>query len=101
MDADAAAALQLLGDLLAEFAFAPDGGVSRAAALSLLVTGVARSGMDISPMFIIQKPAPGTGGSYLADLSAAISLGARAAVMAWSTSAEENEKRLIAAALEQ
>jgi putative DNA primase/helicase len=98
---DALAALQLLDDLLTEFPFVSDNGVSHAAALCLLLTAVQRGMMPVAPMFVIVKPQPGTGGSYLVDIAAAIALGDVPPVIAWSTSEEENDKRLIAMALTQ
>jgi putative DNA primase/helicase len=65
------------------------------------MTSVLRAMMEVAPLHLIDKPAPGTGGSYLIDIAAAIALGSRAPVIAWSPSAEENEKRLISAALAQ
>jgi putative DNA primase/helicase len=95
-------ALDLLARLLPEFPFGGDNpAVSRAGALSLLITAVLRGTMDIAPMHFVDKPAPGTGGSYLIDIAAAIMLGTRAPVISWAPKAEENEKRLIGAAAMQ
>lgn len=99
--ADANAALDLLSGLLEEFAFAEDEGVSRSAALALLMTPVLRAAMPVVPMFVITKPEAGTGGTYLVNLASMIATGELAPVLALSTNPEENEKRLGAAALAQ
>jgi putative DNA primase/helicase len=94
-------ALALLNGLLAEFVFADNDNVSRSAALSMMMSAVLRGAMPVSPMHVITKPEAGTGGSYLQDLVAAIALGERCPVISLSASEEENEKRLVSAALSQ
>jgi hypothetical protein len=98
---DALDALALLDGLLSEFVFADDHDVSRSAAASMMMTAVLRGAMDVAPMHVITKPEPGTGGSYLQDLVAAIAIGKRCPVMSLTGNDEENEKRLTAAALTQ
>lgn len=97
---DALAARHVLNDLLEEFCFA-DEGVSRSAALAMLMTPVLRGAMDVAPMFVVTKPEAGTGGSYLQHLASMIATGERAPVISLTPNPEENEKRLAAAALSQ
>jgi putative DNA primase/helicase len=100
--ADAEGALQTLDGLLDEFPFKDGGGaesVDRAVALSELLTPVLRGAMPTAPMHVANAPQPGTGKSYLADLSSCIATGERCAVVAFSPSAEETEKRLNGSAL--
>jgi hypothetical protein len=52
-------------------------------------------------MHVITKPDSGTGASYLQDLVAAIAIGDRCPVMSLSPNMEENEKRLMSAAIAQ
>jgi hypothetical protein len=86
---DAEAALSVLDALLSEFPFR-DGGktesVDRAVALSELLTPVLRGAMSAAPMHLANAPQPGTGKSYLADLSSCIATGERCAVVAFSPS---------------
>ena len=94
---DAEAAMALLGELLEEFPFAND--VSRAVALSSIITPVLRGAMSVAPLHLITAPEPGSGKSYLADVASMIATGERAAVVAVAPNPEETEKRLIGAAL--
>jgi putative DNA primase/helicase len=98
---DALNALALLNGLLEEFSFADDNDISRSAALSMLMTPVLRGAMPVAPMHVITKPEAGTGGSYLQDLTAAIAIGERCPVISLSPNMEENEKRLMSAAIAQ
>ena len=50
-------------------------------------------------MHLANAPQPGTGKSYLADLASCIATGERCAVVAFSPSPEETEKRLNGSAL--
>jgi hypothetical protein len=95
---DAMRAAQLLNGLLGEFPFVDDQ-VSRAVALSALITPVLRGSMTAVPMHLITAPQPGSGKSYLIDLASAIATGESAAVIAAGHSPEEMEKRLVGAAL--
>ncbi len=98
--ADALEALALLRALLDEVKFADDGGVSLAGAISMLMTPVLRGMMSVAPLHIVNKPAPGTGGSYMQDIMAAISIGEPCPVLSLTlNNDEENEKRLSSAAL--
>jgi putative DNA primase/helicase len=97
---DALDALALLNGLLDEVRFADDNNVSRAAALSMLMTPVLRGTMQAAPLHIVNKPAPGTGGSYMQDIMAAIAIGEPCPVILLTPdNDEENEKKLTAAAL--
>jgi putative DNA primase/helicase len=99
---DAEEALKLLGGLLDEFSFTDDDGVSRSAAMSMLMTATLRGAMPVAPMHVITKPEAGTGGSYLQDVMAAIAIGERCPVLSLVPDDDrENEKRLHAAALGQ
>lgn len=98
---DAIIARDQLNELLDEFVFAEDEGVSRSAALAMLMTPVLRGAMEVAPMFVITKPEAGTGASYLQDIAAMIATGERAPVISLTVNPEENEKRLGGAALSQ
>jgi putative DNA primase/helicase len=98
---DALVALALLNSLLDEFKFADDDNISRSAALSMIMTPVLRGAMPVAPMHVITKPDAGTGASYLQDLVAAIAIGERCPVMSLSPDMEENDKRLMSAAIAQ
>jgi putative DNA primase/helicase len=98
---DAQSALALLVGLLSEFTFAADNGVSRSAALSMLMTPVLRAAMDVAPMHVITKPVAGSGASYLQDIAAAIAFGERCPVLSFAKKEEENDKRLMDAAINQ
>jgi putative DNA primase/helicase len=92
---DAQRALQLLEELLAEFPFADD--VSKAVALSALMTPIVRGAFPVAPMHVCSATAAGSGKSYLGDVAASISIGQPMPVMAAGRSEEETEKRLGAA----
>ena len=98
---DAVDALALLEGLLDEFSFETDAGVSKSAALSMLITPVLRGAMPVAPMHVISKPVAGTGASYLQDLVAALAIGERCPVVSFSSNGEENDKRLMDAAISQ
>ena len=100
--ADAIGALLVLDTLLDEFPFKDGGGpksIDRAVALSELITPVLRGAMSTAPMHLANAPQPGTGKSYLADLTSCVSTGERCAVVAFSPNPEETEKRLNGSAL--
>ncbi|MEN2787563.1 hypothetical protein ACFOKI_02915 [Sphingomonas qilianensis] len=96
--ADAQDALAKLDALLDDFPFTDD--VSRAVALSALITPVVRGAMTVAPMHAITATAPGSGKSYIVDLVSAISGGERAPVMSAGKTEEETEKRLVGATIE-
>jgi putative DNA primase/helicase len=96
---DALAQLQILEDLLSECAFIDgDKGVSKAVALSALITPVVRGAFPITPAHCCRAAEMGSGKSYLWDISAAIATGELMPVMSASEDDEaETEKRLTAA----
>jgi hypothetical protein len=98
--ADARKALELIEGLLDEFVFA-DGtnGVSKAVAVSGIVTTVARAMFVVVPMHVADAPVAGTGKSYYFDIIAVIVTGQRMPVIPAGASEEELEKRLGAAML--
>lgn len=91
---DAAVALQLLDDLLAEFPFVNQ--ASRSVALSALMTPVARGAMSCVPLHAVAAPEAGSGKSFLIDLAASLATGEVAPVIAAGRNEEETEKRLAA-----
>jgi RepB DNA-primase from phage plasmid len=95
---NAAHALLFLDKLLDEFPF--EDPASRSVALSGILTTVCRGAFPVAPMHAITAPTPGSGKSYLIDVIVAIANGNFAAVFTWSTSMEENEKRIDGALLD-
>ena len=91
-------ALADLDKLLDEFPF--DDAASRSVALSGILTTVCRGAFPVAPLHAVTAPTPGSGKSYLIDVIAAVANGNFAAVFTWSTSAEENEKRIDGALLD-
>lgn len=94
----AARALADLDKLLDEFPFEDD--PSRSVALSGILTAVCRGAFPVAPLHAVTAPTPGSGKSYLIDVIAAVANGNFAAVFTWSTSSEENEKRIDGALLD-
>jgi hypothetical protein len=92
---DALIALAMLEELLLEFPF--DDEVSKAVALSALLTPIARGAFPVTPLHAFSAPAPGSGKSYLGDVTASIAIGQLMPVMVAGRSADETEKRLGAA----
>ena len=92
---DARRALGVLSALLDEFPFeADDDRDDRVAALAAILTGVVRSSLPTAPGFAIDKNASGVGGSYLASLVAAVSVGRELAASGVTDSEAEMEKRI-------
>lgn len=89
---DAEDGLNLLKELLVDFPFADD--ISRAVALSALITPVLRGGLGTAPMHVTSAPQAGSGKSYLFDIASAISIGQPCPVMAAGKTEEELDKRL-------
>jgi putative DNA primase/helicase len=89
---DAVQALTLLTDLLAQFPFVAP--VDRAVALSLIVSAVIRGALGVVPVHAFTAPTPGSGKSYLADVTSAIVSGRFCPVITPGRSEEELEKRL-------
>jgi hypothetical protein len=96
--ADALKALAELKELIAECAFVAD--VDRSVALAAMMTVVLRAAFNIAPMFFINKPEPGTGGSYLVKIISTLALGREALPLKASEDPKEFEKELSAAAYE-
>ena len=94
---NAVSAVLLLDGLLAEFPFVDD--ASRSVALSELITPVVRGAMSVAPMHANRAPVPGSGKSFLADISAAICIGQPCPVLSAGFDEFELEKRLGAALL--
>jgi putative DNA primase/helicase len=90
--ADAKQAIEILDALLIDFKFV--GEVDRAVALSLFVSSVVRGVLDMVPLHAFTAPTPGSGKSYLADITTAIISGRYCPVITPGRSEEELEKRL-------
>lgn len=90
-------ALAFLSELLEEFPFADE--PSRSAALSAILTVVARGAMAVAPMHATTAPTAGSGKSFIVDIVSSIGTGDRAPVLAAGRNEEETEKRLVAALL--
>src|SRR5262249_1463493 len=87
----------MLWELLDEFPFVDR--ASEAVAMSQLIPPVARGAMTLARRHAGPAPQPGTGKSYLADISSMIGTGELSAVISAARDPEEFEKRLIGAAL--
>ena len=74
--------------------------VDRSAALAALMTPVLRGAFEVTPLFFIDKPEAGTGGSYFVDLAATLATGHIAPPLATSRRQDEFDKELTAAAME-
>jgi putative DNA primase/helicase len=92
MREDAKAAAALLSDLLAGFPLVTY--ADRAVALSLIVSAVVRGALGMVPVHAFTAPTPGTGKSYIADVTAAIISGRWCPVITPGRTEEELEKRL-------
>lgn len=90
--ADADAAVDLFSDLLKEFPFVKD--YDKAVALSLIITAVVRGALGVVPVHAFTAPTPGTGKSYIADVTSAIVSGRFCPVITPGRTEEELEKRL-------
>jgi putative DNA primase/helicase len=90
--ADALEALGILKDLLVEFPFVT--GACKSAALSGMISPVVRGALTCVPMHAATAPSPGTGKSYLHDVSSGIAMGDAMPIMAAGKDEEELEKRL-------
>lgn len=94
---DALRALATLDTLLAEFPFADE--ASHSAALSALLTTVARGALPAVPMHATTAPVAGSGKSYIIDVASGLGLGDFAPVITAGRTEEETEKRLVSALL--
>jgi hypothetical protein len=88
------AALARLSRLTETFDFVGDD--DRAVALSLILTAIARPGMDTAPLHAFDAPVAGAGKSKLVDIASILATGHEASVMAQGEDREEGEKRLSA-----
>jgi putative DNA primase/helicase len=70
---DAELSLTCLETLLIEFPFVT--ATDRSVATSMLMTPVLRGALGVVPIHVVSAPDPGTGKSYLNDLSSAICIG--------------------------
>lgn len=95
---DAMAALAVLRELIEECAFIDR--TDATVALSAILTAVVRSILPAAPAHAFTAPAPGTGKSYLASITARIATGRDAAGLAFSSDEAENRKQIDAALLE-
>ena len=83
----------ILDDLLVDFPFVDQ--AERAAAVGLLILPfVRRLIAGPTPLHLIEKPAPGTGGSLLAEVITYVATGRTAAVMTEARGEEEWRKRI-------
>lgn len=73
--------------------------VSRAAAISMLLTVLVRRSLRSAPAFTIGAPTMGSGKSLVADCGALIATGRRAAAMTQASDDSEDQKRWLAALL--
>jgi len=99
--ADKGAAERGLADingLLEGFPFVS--GVSRAVALSAIITAVVRGALSVAPLHAFKSPTPGSGKSYLADIVSAIANGRKCPVISAGEGVAELEKRLTGLLLE-
>ena len=87
--------LQLFKDLLGEFPFAD--AVSRAVALSALISTVCRGAYPVLPMHVTEAPVAASGKSYLLNCVSWIATGQAMPVLGTGKSEEETEKRVGAA----
>jgi RepB DNA-primase from phage plasmid len=94
-----AVASAVIGELLVDFPFA--GPADRAGAVALLLTPFARDLIDgPTPLFLIDKPAPGTGATLLVDVLLGPALGRSVGVMSEGRDEDEWRKRLTSALLQ-
>ena len=91
---DAIAALNLLREQLAEFAFAAES--DRAAALAAILTAAIRSSLPLAPMFHVRAHMVGSGKSYLCELIAAFATPQRGTPTTFPADDEECRKLLLA-----
>jgi hypothetical protein len=89
----AEAALDRLRRPLRAFPFATP--VSRAVALSAMLSGVVRGEMETCPLHAIDAPTPGTGKTKLAEIIGLLATGATPSGLSFSADREEMEKRLV------
>ena len=89
---DAAAALEILTDLISTFPFVST--ADRSVALSAILTAVVRPAIPSAPMHAFTAPIAGSGKSMLVDICSMIVSGREAGVIGHGKSEAEFEKRL-------
>jgi hypothetical protein len=97
---EAASALKLLEDLISGFPFKKDKGISKAVALTAMMTPVLRGAFEFVPLFLFLAPESGTGKTYLTIVISTIATGRMPMAVVGCDNPEEMEKRLAAAAFE-
>jgi putative DNA primase/helicase len=97
--AEAEQALADLKSLIVECAFV-DQALDKSVALAAMMTVVLRGAFSVAPLFLIHKPEPGTGGSYLVKIISTLALGREAVPLNVSDDPKELVKELSAAAYE-
>lgn len=90
-----AAAVALVDEAMCDFPW--DTAADRANAWGLVVTPFIRAIVGQVPMALVDAPEPGTGKGLLVKVSAIITVGRAAALMAWPSGDEELEKKVTAA----
>jgi hypothetical protein len=95
---EAERALAELKELIKECAFVDP--LDRSVALAAMMTVVLRGAFSVAPLFLIHKPEPGTGGSYLVKIISTLALGREAVPLNVSDDPKELVKELSAAAYE-
>jgi hypothetical protein len=89
---DAAAALELLKQLISSFPFVGD--ADRSVALSAIFTALVRPSLRTAPLHAFTAPVAGSGKSKLVDIASVITTGREAGVIPQGRTEEETEKRL-------
>jgi Bifunctional DNA primase/polymerase, N-terminal len=95
-------AMKLIDDVLIDFPFDPkntdekDRNISKAVAVSMLLTSVVRRTLDIAPAYGIDADDQEAGKTTLAKVAGALAVGRNIAVQAFSKSEEERDKLLSA-----
>lgn len=91
---DALDALASIDQLLSEFSFKT--AYDHAAALAAILTAAARSSLELSPMFHVKAPLPGSGKSYLTSIISTFASPSQVAAHSLPTKDEELSKMLMA-----
>jgi hypothetical protein len=89
---DALEAMALLDGLFDEVMVT--GNADRSVAISLILTTIGRSAMDVVPLHAFRAAMPGSGKSYLVDIASVIAAGRICPVVSFGIKEEEQEKRL-------
>lgn len=96
--AAAEGALRVLTSLLSGFPFVTrldSQEVSKAVALSGLITPVVRGALPVTPLHVINAHAPGSGKSYFVDVASTIATGRPCPVISAAPDESETEKRIV------